>query len=171
HKGPAAVRYPRGAGPGVLVESQMTGIPVGKGEVQFKGSGIAILAFGSMVHTCIDIATNLDATLVNMRFIKPLDLELIRQISESHEILITVEENAISGGAGSGVNELLAAEGIVLPILNIGIPDHFIEHGSREDCLSAANLDEEGVLKQIMARLRLLGMARQSGDLPVMKSG
>jgi 1-deoxy-D-xylulose-5-phosphate synthase len=171
HKGPAAVRYPRGSGPGVKVESKMTGIPVGKAEVQFKGSGVAILAFGSMVHTCIDIATNLDATLVNMRFIKPLDIELIRQLGESHEILITVEENAVSGGAGSGVNELLAAEGIVLPVLNIGIPDHFIEHGSREDCLVAANLDSEGVLKQIMARLQLLGLAGQSADLTVMNSG
>jgi 1-deoxy-D-xylulose-5-phosphate synthase len=149
----------------------MTQIQIGKGEVQFNGSGIAILAFGSMVHTCLDIATKLDATLVNMRFIKPLDMELVKELSRSHDVLITVEENAVSGGAGSAVNELLAAEGIVMPILNIGIPDQFIEHGSREDCLAEANLDTEGVMKQIMARLQSLGMARQSTDLPVMKSG
>ncbi len=159
HQGPAAVRYPRGTGPGVKVDSQMTEIPLGKGEVLFKGSGIAILAFGSMVHTCVDIAAKLDATLINMRFIKPLDFKLVKDLSESHDLLVTVEENAIAGGAGSAVNEALTASGIVAPVLNIGIPDRFIEHGSREDCLTEAGLDSDGVLDQIMTRAQSLGMA------------
>ena len=103
----------------------MTEIPIGKAEIALKGSGLAILAFGSMLHDCIPIAAQLDATLVNMRFIKPLDIELIRNLAESHELLVTVEENAIAGGAGSGVNEALAALGINIPILNIGIPDQY----------------------------------------------
>lgn len=159
HQGPAAVRYPRGSGTGIRIESQMTEIPLGKADVVFKGSGIAILAFGSMVNTCMDIATRLDATLINMRFIKPLDQEMILELCKSHELLVTVEENSISGGAGSGINELLAAMGIISPIMNIGIPDQFIEHGSRQDCLAAAGLDVEGIQNQIINRLQSLGMA------------
>jgi 1-deoxy-D-xylulose-5-phosphate synthase len=159
HQGPAAVRYPRGTGPGVPVESTMEEIPIGKAEVALKGSGIAILAFGSMVQSCVDIAAQLDATLVNMRFIKPLDTGLIESLSESHELLVTVEENSVAGGAGSGVNEVLASLAISIPVLNIGIPDQYVEHGSREDCLNDAGLDPEGIRKQILDRLHHLGMA------------
>jgi 1-deoxy-D-xylulose-5-phosphate synthase len=158
HDGPAAVRYPRGKGPGVAVESQMTGVPMGKAETVLKGGSVAILAFGSMVHSCIEIAAQMDASLINMRFIKPIDSDTIRQMSETHDLLVTVEENAVAGGAGSAVNETLASLSITVPILNIGIPDQFIEHGSREDCLAAAGLDSGSVLKQIMERLDSLGL-------------
>ncbi len=159
HQGPAAVRYPRGSGPGVSIETAMTEIPVATAEILLRGSGIAILAFGSMVHTCVDIAAQLDATLVNMRFVKPLDMKLIESLSGAYDLIITVEENAIAGGAGSGVNEALAALGMNCTVLNIGIPDRFVEHGSREDCLVAAGLDADGVLAQIMRRLQSMGLA------------
>lgn len=158
HNGPAAVRYPRGKGPGVVVESQMTGVPMGQAEIVLKGGSVAILAFGSMVHSCIEIAAQMDASLVNMRFIKPIDSDTIQQMAETHDLLVTVEENSVAGGAGSAVNETLAGLGITIPVLNIGIPDQFIEHGSREDCLIAAGLDSEGVLKQIMKRLDSMGL-------------
>jgi 1-deoxy-D-xylulose-5-phosphate synthase len=158
HQGPAAVRYPRGKGPGVTVEKRMTGVPLGKAEVVLRGGSIAVLAFGSMVQPCSDVANRLDATLVNMRFIKPLDTGLIREMCESHDMLVTVEENSVAGGAGSAINEAMAEMGIVLPVLNIGIPDQFIEHGSREDCLSSAGLDSDGILLQVTERLKSLGL-------------
>jgi 1-deoxy-D-xylulose-5-phosphate synthase len=136
----------------------MTGVPIGQAETVLKGGSVAILAFGSMVHSCIDMAAKMDATLINMRFIKPIDSKTIRQMSETHDLLVTLEENAIAGGAGSAVNETLASLGITIPILNIGIPDQFIEHGSRDDCLTAAGLDPESVTKQIMQRLESLGL-------------
>jgi 1-deoxy-D-xylulose-5-phosphate synthase len=156
HQGPAAVRYPRGTGPGITVEKELVEIPLGKAETLFQGSGIALLAFGSMVHTCRDLAARMDATLVNMRFVKPLDLDLIRNVAGSHDLIVTVEENAVSGGAGSAINEALASMGITIQVLNIGIPDQFIEHGSRKDCLKAAGLDEDGIAKQLSERLELL---------------
>ena len=112
-----------------------------------------------MVHTCVDIAAQLDATLVNMRFVKPLDMKLIESLSDAYDLIVTVEENAIAGGAGSGVNEALATLGMNCSVLNIGIPDRFVEHGSREDCLVAAGLDADGVLAQIMRRLQSIGLA------------
>jgi 1-deoxy-D-xylulose-5-phosphate synthase len=159
HQGPAAVRYPRGTGPGVNVESTMTKLPIGKAEVALKGSGVAILAFGSMVHRCLDIATQLDATLVNMRFIKPLDSAIIKTLGSTHDLLVTVEENAVAGGAGSGVNEVLAEMGLSVQVLNIGIPDQFIEHGSREDCLADAGLDTASIRARILSRLQSMGLA------------
>ena len=144
--GPSAVRYPRGTGPGVPVEQQMTALPVGRGEIRREGrSGLALLAFGTLVEPAQRVAERLDATVVNMRFIKPLDEELVLKIAGRHRAIVTLEENATAGGAGSAIGELLAAEGITLPILHIGIPDRFIEHGSREDCLAAAGLDFAGI--------------------------
>ncbi|MBT8072645.1 MAG: 1-deoxy-D-xylulose-5-phosphate synthase, partial [Xanthomonadales bacterium] len=131
HQGPAAVRYPRGTGSGKVVETAMRALPIGKAEVIQRGSAICILAFGSCLQPGIDVATRLGATLVNMRFVKPLDAGLICEMAESHELLVTVEENAVLGGAGSGVNELLASKGMPVNILNIGIPDRYVEHGSR----------------------------------------
>jgi 1-deoxy-D-xylulose-5-phosphate synthase len=139
---PAAVRYPRGQGPGAAIESTMRALPVGKAQIRREGrSGLVLMAVGSMVPLCERIAEKLDATLVNLRFIKPLDEELIVRIAATHRALVTVEENVIAGGAGSAISECLAAHGRSLPILNLGIPDRFIEHGSREDCLAAAGLD------------------------------
>jgi 1-deoxy-D-xylulose-5-phosphate synthase len=139
---PAAVRYPRGQGPGVAIESEMRALPVGKAQLRREGrSGLAILAVGPMVTTCERLAEKLDATLVNLRFIKPIDEELIVRIATAHRALVTVEENVVAGGAGGAVDECLAAHGLVIPVLHLGIPDRFIEHGSREDCLAAAGLD------------------------------
>jgi 1-deoxy-D-xylulose-5-phosphate synthase len=149
HPGPAAVRYPRGSGPGVTVDDSLQTIGIGKSKSVCNGWGVAILAFGSMVQICRPIADQMSASLINMRFVKPLDKEAIIKATQEHRLLVTVEENAISGGAGSGVNELLAAEGISLPVLNIGLQDIFVEHGSREQCLHEAGLDTAGVLAQI----------------------
>jgi 1-deoxy-D-xylulose-5-phosphate synthase len=140
--GPSAVRYPRGTGPGVAIEREMTALAVGRAEVRREGrSGLALLAFGPLLDSALKIGERLDATVVNMRFIKPLDEELILQLATRHRALVTLEENVTAGGAGSAVGELLAAEGVAMPLMHIGIPDRFIEHGSREDCLAAAGLD------------------------------
>ncbi len=140
--GPAAVRYPRGQGPGVTPVAEMTAMPVGKAQVRRTGkSGLLILAFGALVKPGEIIAERLDATVVNMRFVKPLDEELVIRLAATHSALVTLEENAVAGGAGSAVIELLANCGNSLPTLSLGIPDRFIEHGSREDCLAAAQLD------------------------------
>ena len=157
HQGPAAVRYPRGRGPGVAVESSMTSLPVGKAEVITQGKTLAILAFGSMLGAARLVADELGATLVNMRFVKPLDEALIRQLAKSHKLLVTIEENAVAGGVGSAVNEVVLAAGINVQIQNIGLPDRFIEHGSRDDCLAMAGLDADGILKQVHSRLESLG--------------
>jgi 1-deoxy-D-xylulose-5-phosphate synthase len=139
---PAVVRYPRGQGPGVAIQATMQALPIGKAQLRREGrSGLAILALGPMVSTCERIAEQLDATLVNLRFVKPLDEELLLKIAAKHKALVTVEENAVAGGVGSAVNEALAAHGLAIPILNLGIPDRFIEHGSRDQCLAAAGLD------------------------------
>jgi len=150
---PAAVRYPRGQGPGARIESEMSALPVGRAEIRREGrSGLLLLAFGTMVAPCRTIADRLDATLVNMRFVKPLDEDLVGRLAASHDCIITLEENAVAGGAGSAVAECLAALGIERPIHHIGIPDRFIEHGTREDCLVMAGLDVAGLERQI-ARL------------------
>jgi 1-deoxy-D-xylulose-5-phosphate synthase len=150
HPGPAAVRYPRGKGPGTQVQKAMREIPMGSSETLRSGKHIAILAFGSMVAPCVKVAEQLGATLINMRFVKPLDRAAILAAAARHETLVTVEENAIAGGAGSGVNELLNKEGQTAPVLNLGLEDSFIEHGTREECLHQAGLDEKGILKSIL---------------------
>jgi 1-deoxy-D-xylulose-5-phosphate synthase len=151
--GPAAVRYPRGPGPGTRLEPEMTALPVGKAELRREGrSGLLLLAFGSMVAACEPIAERLDATLVNMRFVKPLDEELVCRLALDHRRIATVEENAVAGGAGSAVSECLAAHGIERDLRHVGIPDRFIEHGTREDCLAMAGLDAAG-LERTLARL------------------
>ena len=140
--GPAAVRYPRGTGPGVPIEQEFTAVPIGKAQIKREGrSGLALLAFGPMVESALRIGERLDATVVNMRFIKPLDETLVLDIAGRHTALVTIEENAVQGGAGSAIAEVLAAEGVSLPMMQIGIPDRFIEHGSRGSCLAAAGLD------------------------------
>jgi 1-deoxy-D-xylulose-5-phosphate synthase len=163
HQGPAAVRYPRDRGTGAELEETMRAIPAGKAKVALRGNGVAILAFGSLLAPCVNVAAKLDATLVNMRFVKPLDTGMIKSLSADHDLLVTVEENAVAGGAGSGVNEALAELGITIPVLNIGIPDRYIEHGARADCLAEAGLDEEGIFTQVIARMQALGMAMPPG--------
>jgi 1-deoxy-D-xylulose-5-phosphate synthase len=149
HEGPAAVRYPRGRGPGVSCETEMTEIPIGKSRTLRSGAGLAILAFGSMVEPCRPVAERLGATLIDMRFVKPLDRDAVLDAAARHDHLVTVEENAIAGGAGSGVNELLAAEGLSMAVLNIGLEDTFLPHATREECLRQAGLDSAGILAKI----------------------
>ncbi|MGH8149719.1 MAG: transketolase C-terminal domain-containing protein, partial [Steroidobacteraceae bacterium] len=147
---PAAVRYPRGTGPGVPIVPEMTRLPVGRAEVRREGrSGLALLAFGALVAPAAQIAERLDATLVNMRFVKPLDEDRVLAVARDHRALVTLEENVVAGGAGSAVGELLAAEDVHVPLLEIGIPDRFIEHGSREDCLAAAGLDAASLMETV----------------------
>ncbi len=144
--GPAAVRYPRGTGPGVAPVPELTALAVGRAQLRREGrSGLAILSFGTLLDSALAVGDRLDATVVNMRFIKPLDEECVLRIASRHRAIVTIEENAVAGGAGSAVAELLAAEGLVLPQLQLGIPDRFIEHGSREDSLAAAGLDPAGI--------------------------
>ncbi len=150
---PAAVRYPRGTGPGVEVQQEITALPVGKGEVRRRGKNIAILAFGTMVEPCERIAEELDTSLVNMRFVKPIDEMLILDMCGEHELIITVEENVVQGGAGAAVNEVIAEHGIEQRITNYGLPDRLIQHGSRDDMLRDAGLDYEGILKFVIEQL------------------
>ncbi len=153
HQGPAAVRYPRGKGPGKPVDRVMTALTIGKAEVVKRGDTVAILSFGSTLAAVEAVAARIGATLVNMRFVKPLDAGLIKEMAQTHKLLVTVEDNAVAGGAGSGVNELLLATGKPVEILNIGLPDRYIEHGSREDCLAAAGLDTNGIMEQVNSRI------------------
>jgi 1-deoxy-D-xylulose-5-phosphate synthase len=139
---PAAVRYPRGRGPGAAVQQNMQSLPVGRAETLRRGSsGLALLAFGTMVAPSTAIAESLDATLVNMRFVKPLDEVLIATVAAEHRAIVTLEENVVAGGAGSAVLEHLQLIGASIPVLQIGVPDGFVEHGTREDNLTAAGLD------------------------------
>jgi 1-deoxy-D-xylulose-5-phosphate synthase len=147
---PSAVRYPRGTGPGVPVVAEMAAIPLGRAQTRREGrSGLAILVFGTLLESARKIAERLDATLVNMRFVKPLDAALVESVAARHRAIVTVEENAVMGGAGSAVAEALAAAGIQVSMLQIGIPDKFIEHGSRDTCLAAAGLDLAGLTASI----------------------
>lgn len=155
--GPSAVRYPRGRGPGVAVEKQSAAIEIGRAEVRRRGRDVALLAFGSMVSRAAPIAETLDATLINMRFVKPLDAETIVAAAGQHRLLVTVEENAVSGGAGSAVAELLHERGLAPDILHLGLPDRFVEHGTPEQQLADCGLDFEGMLSAIRARLPAAG--------------
>ncbi|MCI0655108.1 MAG: 1-deoxy-D-xylulose-5-phosphate synthase [Methylococcaceae bacterium] len=154
HEGPASVRYPRGKGPGVPVEKSMQPLPIGKAQIRREGRRIALLGFGCMVQEALEAAETLDATVVNMRFVKPLDGAILLRLVESHDIFVTLEDNAIAGGAGSAVNEFLQSRQVMIPTLNIGLPDRFIDHGSREECMSDAELDAAGVLNSIQVYLR-----------------
>jgi 1-deoxy-D-xylulose-5-phosphate synthase len=145
--GPSAVRYPRGVGIGKEIEKELRALPVGKGEIRREGKRIAILAFGSMVKPALDAAEKLDATVANMRFVKPIDAELVRRLASTHELVVTVEEHQIMGGAGSAVLEVLADSPV--KTLLLGLPDRFIDHGDTAKLLSAVGLDAEGIRKSI----------------------
>ncbi len=158
---PSAVRYPRGRGPGVAVQRTMQALPVGRGETRRSGaSGLALLAFGTILAPAAAVADSLDATLVNMRFVKPLDEELIASVAADHRAIVTLEENAVAGGAGSAVLEFLQRIGSAIPVLQLGVPDGFVEHGSREDNLAAAGLDVASMRIAIDRFWRRHGVAR-----------
>ena len=142
---PVAVRYPRGAGPGVVAQTRMQALPIGKGEMRRRGKRIAILSFGALLKPCLDAAEKLDATVANMRFVKPLDEDLIRDLAASHEFLVTVEENTILGGAGSAVLEVLEKQEINKKVLQLGLPDQFIDHGDPVKLLKNCGLDADGI--------------------------
>lgn len=153
HPGPAAVRYPRGAGTGVAVAPELTDIPLGKGEIRRKGKQVALLAFGTMVAPALQAGETLNATVANMRFIKPLDAALVAELAASHDLLVTIEEGCVMGGAGSAVAEALAAAGIVKPLLQLGLPDQFIDHGDAQQLLAQCGLDGEGIAASVTQRL------------------
>ena len=148
---PAAVRYPRGSGCGAKISAELTTLPVGKGRIVRQGQGIALLCFGTLLHQAKSVAEKLDATLVDMRFVKPLDTGLLKAIAPQHDVLVTIEENAIQGGAGSAVNEWMMTQRILKPVLNIGLPDRFIEQGSQEEIYHDLKLDSTGIEQQIQA--------------------
>jgi 1-deoxy-D-xylulose-5-phosphate synthase len=152
---PAAVRYPRGSGPGVVTDKTMRALPVGKGEVRRHGSrsGVALLAFGSMLKPALEAGEEFDATVVDMRFVKPLDEALVSELASRHGLLVTLEENAVMGGAGSAVAEALAARGVTTPLLQLGLPDRFVDHGDQAQLLASVGLDRAGIAAAIRARL------------------
>lgn len=152
HPGPAAVRYPRGSGTGVDAGSDLSTLPIGKGELRLQGSRIALLAFGSTVAAAEQVGRELGLSVVNMRFIKPLDRELVLAMAAQHEGLVTIEDNVVAGGAGSGVGELLNAEGVLRPILHLGLPDSYQHHASREDLLAEAGIDAAGIHAAVLKR-------------------
>jgi 1-deoxy-D-xylulose-5-phosphate synthase len=159
HFGPAAVRYPRGAGPGVAVQTNLDTLPIGKADLRRRGGKLALLSFGTLLPAAQQVADEFGLTLVNMRFVKPLDRALILELADSHEGFVTVEDNVIMGGAGSAVAELLAGERLSLPVLHLGLPDSFQEHASREQLLSEAGLDAAAIRQAVLARWPDLGKA------------
>lgn len=156
HPGPAAVRYPRGTGPGVAIPSHLDAIDIGKAQTRRQGRRIALLAFGSLNTAAADVAERLDATHINMRTIKPLDREAVVAAAHEHDLLVTLEENVVAGGAGSGVNELLAADNLACAILNLGLPDAFVEHGKPAELIHECGLDAAGIETSIRQRLDAL---------------
>ena len=152
YPGPAAVRYPRGTGPGVAVQPSLETLPIGKAQLRRRGGPLALLAFGALVPVAEQVGEALGLTVVNMRFVKPLDRDLVLELAQTHAGLITLEDNVVAGGAGSGVAELLAAEGVVVPILHLGLPDAFQHHASREQLLAEAGLDVAGIRASVLRR-------------------
>ena len=160
---PAAVRYPRGRGPGVQLQQEMAVLPIGKAELRRRGQQVALLAFGVMLAPALDVAEELDATVVNMRFVKPLDEGLIMELADAHAALVTIEDNVLPGGAGSAVVECLGNHGREVQILNLGLPDALIETGSREEMLAEAGLDYAGILQAIKQRFGALLVHKTAG--------
>jgi 1-deoxy-D-xylulose-5-phosphate synthase len=146
---PVAVRYPRGVGPGVAAEDEMSEVPLAKGEIRRQGRRVAILAFGGPLTAALQAAEDLDATVANMRFVKPLDEDLLRSLAESHEFLVTVEENVVSGGAGSAVLEALQRMRLDSKVLLLGLPDRFVEHGDPASQIAECGLDAAGIATSI----------------------
>lgn len=153
HGGPAAVRYPRGKATGCVIDAGLQMLPIGKAHKVRDGRDVALLVFGTLLGAAREVAAILDATLVDMRFVKPLDEAMITELAASHRLLVTIEENVISGGAGSGVNELLQRLGSSAHVLNLGLPDRFLDHGRPQELLSACGLDTRGILASVQEHL------------------
>jgi 1-deoxy-D-xylulose-5-phosphate synthase len=150
---PTAVRYPRGSGPGAAVSTDLSTLPVGKGEVRRHGKRVALLAFGSMLTPALKAGEALDATVANMRFVKPLDSALLQQLAADHDLLVTIEENSLIGGAGAEVARALEAAAINTPLLRLGLPDQFVDHGDSALLLAELGLDAVGIERSVSARL------------------
>lgn len=167
HPGPAAVRYPRGSGTGVDAGSDLSTLPIGKGELRLQGNRVALLAFGSTVAAAEQVGRELGLSVINMRFIKPLDRELVLAMANQHDALVTIEDNVVAGGAGSAVAELLNAEDVLRPILHLGLPDAFQHHASREDLLAEAGIDAAGIRAALLKRWPQLA----AGNPPLSAAG
>jgi 1-deoxy-D-xylulose-5-phosphate synthase len=165
HPGPAAVRYPRGSGPGVLPDNTLEPLPIGEAKVERQGRRIALLSFGALLDPALEAGAALGATVVNMRFIKPLDTRLLRELARNHERFVTVEDHVVAGGAGSAVLEWLAAEGFTLPCLTLGLPDRFTQHGPRERILADHGLDAQGILEAIRRADQPVTCAGEGGNV------
>ncbi|MHC5349187.1 1-deoxy-D-xylulose-5-phosphate synthase [Metapseudomonas furukawaii] len=157
-EGPAAVRYPRGNGPNSPIDPELKTVEIGKGVVRRQGSKVALLVFGVQLAEALQVADGLDATVVDMRFVKPLDEALVRELAGSHELLVTVEENSVMGGAGAAVSEFLARENLLKPILHLGLPDYYVEHAKPAEMLAECGLDAAGIEASVRARMALLGL-------------
>ena len=153
HEGPAAIRYPRGIGPGAAIRQEMSTLEIGSGVTLRQGSRVAILNFGTLLPAARHAAENLGATLVDMRWVKPMDEQLVLELAADHVLLVSVEENAIAGGAGAGVSEILSRASVETPVLHLGIPDHFVEHGDHSEQLAVLGLDGDGIGNSIRGRL------------------
>jgi 1-deoxy-D-xylulose-5-phosphate synthase len=156
HDGPSAVRYPRGSGTGAAIEAGLEAVEVGKGVLRRSGLDVALIAFGSLVAPALAAAEALDASVADMRFVKPLDVDLLRELAHGHRLLVTLEENAVAGGAGAGVAEALAEFGLDVPVLHLGLPDRFIEHGDAAKMLADCGLDATGIEAAVRRRITLL---------------
>jgi 1-deoxy-D-xylulose-5-phosphate synthase len=152
HDGPSMVRYPRGSGTGTIPTTNLDTLPVGKGEIRRQGKDVALLAFGSLVPAALAAGEEVDATVANMRFVKPLDVELIVELAGNHSLLVSIEENAVIGGAGSEIERVLAERGLNVPVLRLGLPDRFIDHGEQGQLLAELGLDKDGIVHAVRAR-------------------
>jgi 1-deoxy-D-xylulose-5-phosphate synthase len=153
HDGPSLVRYPRGAGKGSLPAPELDTLPLGKGEIRRRGQGVALLAFGSLVAAAEAAGEELDATVANMRFVKPLDVELIVELAGNHSLLVSIEENAVIGGAGSEIERVLSERGLNVAVLRLGLPDRFVDHGEQGQLLAELGLDKDGIVRSVRERL------------------
>jgi 1-deoxy-D-xylulose-5-phosphate synthase len=149
--GPSMVRYPRGSGTGTIPSTDLQALPLGKGKILRNGQKIALLAFGSLIPAALAAGEELDATVANMRFVKPLDIELIIELAGNHSLLVSIEENAIIGGAGSEIERALTENGINIPVLRLGLPDRFIDHGEQGQLLADLGLDKNGIMQTVSA--------------------
>jgi 1-deoxy-D-xylulose-5-phosphate synthase len=156
YDGPAAVRYPRGSGPNAAIEPGLQPLEIGKGVIRRQGQGVALLVFGVQLAEALQVAEGLDATVVDMRFVKPLDEALVRQLAGSHALLVSIEENSIMGGAGSALGEFLARENILKPLLQLGLPDYYVEHAKPAQMLAECGLDAAGIEAAVRQRLSRL---------------
>ena len=152
HEDPSAVRYPRGGKTGAPPDRNFDTLPIGKAEIRRRGQAVALLAFGSLVPAALAAGEAIDATVVNMRFVKPLDADLIAELAGNHSLLVSIEENAAIGGAGSEVARVLSERGISTPLLRLGLPDRFIDHGEQGQLLAELGLDKDGIVRAITAR-------------------